>query len=190
MKKLIGITVLVMLLFATSCTKDDSAKPDLRDQIVGTYDGSVLADIKYSSFLNWGLALDSEKMGWWIIITKDSTSSDSIIISGAYLANLSFVFKATSLKSFTDGILFNIPSQTSKTQYRYYYGGGYSISGLNCVTVEGIQYNGCYNKTTNTLTLGVQGTMPYWDDNGKGKLYNIPFTVNLTSKKLTFKKPK
>lgn len=134
-------------LFSASCSKDDDAKTDIRDNVVGTYNYTMKAYQLVGETLTY-LGAELDQTGT-MIVKKNTTSSTTIdMYEGGNLE-----FQCTKVAEASNGLVFDVASQTMTDP-----DGNINISGYEYWDLSGTKYHGAYISATKKLQIAFKYT--------------------------------
>jgi len=139
MKKILFAFLICSLIFS-SCGQIN--KGVAKNQILGTYNGTVNIVVKYS-LLNLGLADQTKEYKGPIYILKDSKEN-------VFLRTGDGDLKISGLTLAANGATFSIPNQKISSQD----GINGEIEGFQVAYLDGVKYDGMYDSQSNKLIFG------------------------------------
>lgn len=128
-------------MFVSSCSKEDESS-DLRDNVVGTFNYSVKMYVLNNNSLTY-LGAEYDDSGT-MIVKKNADNATSI----DFFEGGEIMFKGTKIAGATNGIVFDVPSQTMTED-----GESYTISGYENWDLGGTKYHGAYINATKKLQI-------------------------------------
>ncbi len=167
MKKLLLLTLGVILIGFTSCIGDEEEKADIRDQAVGAYNGTL--EVLYADSYN--ALYQSESINF--TVSKDENNASSINI---HIDN--DLVKGVKVAGASNGITFDVQNKTQDVDND---GVQEEIVGEDYFELDGVKYEGAYEASYKRLSFAMSTTFTVIDE--YGNVEEVATLIVVTGKK-------